>query len=69
MTPIFWVKLALKIFFGLFFGIAIVVGYVAGHIWLVARQDHHPASDAIVVLGAAEYNGTPSAVFAARLDH
>jgi uncharacterized SAM-binding protein YcdF (DUF218 family) len=69
LTPIFWLKLALKIFFGLFLGVTVVVGYVAGHIWWVARQDHHPRSDAIVVLGASQYNGTPSAVFAARLDH
>jgi uncharacterized SAM-binding protein YcdF (DUF218 family) len=32
------------------------------------RDDAHPA-DAIVVLGAAQYNGHPSPVFKARLDH
>jgi uncharacterized SAM-binding protein YcdF (DUF218 family) len=69
LTPIFWVKLALKIFLGLFLGVAVVVGYVAGHIWWVARHDSHPRSDAIVVLGASQYNGSPSPVFAARLDH
>ena len=35
----------------------------------VAGHDSRPHSDAIVVLGASQYNGTPSAVFAARLDH
>lgn len=38
-------------------------------IWYVARQDEHPKSDAIVVLGAGQYDGRPSAVFAARLEH
>ncbi len=33
-----------------------------------ARDDQRPAG-AIVVLGAAQYNGTPSGVFSARLDH
>jgi uncharacterized SAM-binding protein YcdF (DUF218 family) len=33
-----------------------------------ARQDAHSA-DAIVVFGAAEYDGRPSPVFRARLDH
>ncbi|MBS1853237.1 MAG: YdcF family protein [Acidobacteria bacterium] len=33
-----------------------------------ARQEAHPA-DAIVVFGAAEYDGRPSPVFRARLDH
>ena len=69
MTPYFWVKLSLKIFAGLLVGVLVVVGYVAVHIWWVARHDDHPPSDAIVVLGASQYNGRPSAVFAARLDH
>ena len=33
-----------------------------------ARDEAQPA-DAIVVFGAAQYNGTPSPVFKARLDH
>jgi uncharacterized SAM-binding protein YcdF (DUF218 family) len=33
-----------------------------------ARDEQRPA-DAIVVLGAAQYDGRPSPVFAARLDH
>ena len=32
------------------------------------KDESHPA-DAIVVFGAAEYNGAPSPVFKARLDH
>jgi uncharacterized SAM-binding protein YcdF (DUF218 family) len=38
-------------------------------IWWTARQDSRPASDAIVVLGSAQYNGVPSSIFAARLEH
>ncbi|OYV67880.1 MAG: hypothetical protein B7Z72_09120, partial [Gemmatimonadetes bacterium 21-71-4] len=34
-----------------------------------ARQDDAAPADAIVVLGAAQYNGRPSPVFRARLDH
>jgi uncharacterized SAM-binding protein YcdF (DUF218 family) len=49
--------------------VVVVAGYVAGHIMWVAGHDSRPHSDAIVVLGASQYNGTPSAVFAARLDH
>ncbi len=36
---------------------------------LVARDDQRRPADAIVVLGAAQYNGRPSAVLKARLDH
>jgi uncharacterized SAM-binding protein YcdF (DUF218 family) len=38
-------------------------------IWWTARQDSRPASDAIVVLGTAQYNGVPSSIFEARLEH
>ena len=38
-------------------------------IWWTARQDSSSQSDAIVVLGSAQYNGVPSLIFAARLEH
>ena len=69
MSPLRWVVRLLQVLVGLVIGAAVAVGYVAGHVWWVARQDDRPRSDAIVVLGASQYNGTPSAVFAARLDH
>ncbi|MFC3519758.1 YdcF family protein [Streptomonospora nanhaiensis] len=40
-----------------------------GWVWLTARADERPASDAIVVLGASQYNGRPSPIFEARLAH
>jgi uncharacterized SAM-binding protein YcdF (DUF218 family) len=48
--------------------VAIVLG-TAVRVWYVARQDDHPRSDAIVVLGASQFDGRPSAVFKSRLDH
>ncbi|HLQ21913.1 MAG TPA: YdcF family protein [Gemmatimonadales bacterium] len=36
---------------------------------VTATRDQATTSDAIVVLGAAQYNGRPSPVFRARLDH
>ena len=41
----------------------------AGRVWWFARQDDRRASDAIVVLGAAQFDGRPSSVFTARLVH
>jgi uncharacterized SAM-binding protein YcdF (DUF218 family) len=46
-------------------GWAAVVVAVAVH----AARDQATGADAIVVLGAAQYNGRPSPVFRARLDH
>lgn len=45
----------------------IVVGGTAVRVWQVARIDDFSQADAIVVLGAAQYSGTPSSVFEARL--
>ena len=47
----------------------LVVTSTALAIWWTARQDSRPASDAIVVLGSAQYNGVPSSIFEARLEH
>ena len=38
-------------------------------VFAVSRQDQRRPADAIVVLGAAQYNGKPSPVLRARLDH
>lgn len=45
------------------------LGWTANYVWQTAQMDERPRADAIVVLGAAQYDGTPSAVFRARLDH
>jgi uncharacterized SAM-binding protein YcdF (DUF218 family) len=47
----------------------LVVTSTALAIWWNARQDSRPRSDAIVVLGSAQYNGVPSSIFEARLEH
>ncbi len=47
----------------------LLVSSTAAAIWWTARQDSRPASDAIVVLGSAQYNGVPSSIFEARLEH
>ncbi len=52
--------------------VALVVAWFAGSLWLVHRtgtSDQARPVDAIVVLGAAQYDGTPSPQLAARLDH
>jgi uncharacterized SAM-binding protein YcdF (DUF218 family) len=47
----------------LYFGVTFV------QVWNASRSDHATKAQAIVVLGAAQYNGRPSPVLAARLDH
>src|SRR5579859_7488604 len=55
--------------------LALVVGGAAWCWWVYAQVERYAAldqagpADAIVVFGAAEYDGRPSPVFRARLDH
>ncbi|MGH4015022.1 MAG: YdcF family protein [Pseudonocardiaceae bacterium] len=48
---------------------ALVVGGTLFRVWQVARLDDRHSADIVVVLGAAQYDGEPSAVLGARLDH
>jgi len=50
-------------------GVALVAGYTVVRIGEQGARDERRPADAIVVLGAAQFDGTPSAVFEARLDH
>jgi uncharacterized SAM-binding protein YcdF (DUF218 family) len=47
----------------------IAFGWATYRIWDTGNRDDRQDADAIVVLGAAQYNGRPSPVFRARLDH
>jgi len=57
------------------FAFLLLVGFVAGCAIVVWQAAHHDdaseidRADAIIVLGAAQYDGAPSPVFAGRLDH
>ena len=45
------------------------VGFTFVQVWLSGRHDGARRAQAIVVLGAAQYDGRPSKVLRARLDH
>jgi len=61
-----WLRTVLG--FGVLF---VVVGYLVAFVSVLAvsRQDQARTVPAIIVLGAAQYNGKPSPVLKARLDH
>jgi uncharacterized SAM-binding protein YcdF (DUF218 family) len=50
-------------------GLLAAFAWATFRIWDVGNQDDRRSADAIVVLGAAQYDGRPSPVFRARLDH
>jgi uncharacterized SAM-binding protein YcdF (DUF218 family) len=47
----------------------VAFGWATFRIWETGNRDDRRDADAIVVLGAAQYDGRPSPVFRARLDH
>ena len=65
-----WIKRAMLLLL-----FALVIGVVGWCRWVYVQIEHYAAedqaapADAIGVLGAAEYDGKPSPVFRARLDH
>ena len=67
--PYRWARLAAGAVF------VFVVGAVSWCVWVYAQIEHYAGmdqaapADAIAVFGAAEYDGRPSPVFRARLDH
>lgn len=50
-------------------GLAAIGAFATARIWQQGSTDEQRAADAIIVLGAAQYDGTPSPVFEARLEH
>jgi uncharacterized SAM-binding protein YcdF (DUF218 family) len=60
--------LARLILAGLIAALALA-GYTAYRVWDQGNRDERQAADAIVVMGAAQYDGRPSPLFRARLDH
>ncbi|HLG00101.1 MAG TPA: YdcF family protein [Acidimicrobiia bacterium] len=72
LAPFRWVlrlhlliQLVLLVFTATFLYVAVVFVQV----WMASREDGAQPAQAIVVLGAAQYDGRPSPVFEARLDH
>jgi uncharacterized SAM-binding protein YcdF (DUF218 family) len=49
--------------------VVLAAGFATARIWQQGATDERRPVDAIVVLGAAQYDGRPSPVFEARLEH
>lgn len=60
---------AFRIVLGGLLVVALIVGGTGFRVWQVARVDDQRPADAIVVLGAAQYDGEPSSIFSWRLRH
>jgi uncharacterized SAM-binding protein YcdF (DUF218 family) len=61
-----WVRRIFLLIVAIVIGTPLAAGF---YVWYVAREDVRTHSDAIIVLGAAQYNGVPGDVLAWRLTH
>lgn len=49
--------------------VVLYVGITFAQVWQASRQDRARRAEAVIVLGAAQYDGRPSPVLQRRLDH
>jgi vancomycin permeability regulator SanA len=61
--------IGLKVTAGIVAAILLYFAVTFVQVWLASRDDNVHRAEAIVVFGAAQYNGRPSEVLKARLDH
>jgi uncharacterized SAM-binding protein YcdF (DUF218 family) len=61
--------IGLKVAAGVVAAVVLYGAVTFAQVWLASRRDGAHQAQAIVVFGAAQYNGRPSEVLKARLDH
>src|SRR3954468_1224625 len=62
-------KLALRVGAVVFAIVFMYLAVIFVQVWMAARRDDARKADAIVVMGAAQFDGRPSKILTARLDH
>jgi uncharacterized SAM-binding protein YcdF (DUF218 family) len=62
-------RIAVRIVLIVVAAVILYLGVTAWQVWHASRHDQARPAGAIIVLGAAQYNGRPSPDLAARLDH
>lgn len=67
--PFLFLRWAIRLTVGLVGLVVLYVGVTYAQVWLASRQENHAQSSAIIVMGAAQWNGVPSPVLRNRLDH
>lgn len=60
---------AIRIALGVLALLVLYIGITFAQVWWAARQEDRSPGSAIIVMGAAQWNGIPSPVLRGRLDH
>ena len=69
MTPRRLLRVAVRAGLLVLVAAVLYVGITFVQVWNASNQAHQDPAQAIIVLGAAQYDGTPSPVLKARLEH
>ena len=69
MNPLRWPRRAVRIVLAVLLVLAGYLGFTFVQVWRASNHDGARPAEAIVVLGAAQYNGEPSPALQNRLDH
>jgi uncharacterized SAM-binding protein YcdF (DUF218 family) len=64
-----WFRIGWKVALGIVVVLGLYVGGTFFQVWRASREDQARPAGAILVMGAAQYNGDPSPVYEARLQH
>jgi uncharacterized SAM-binding protein YcdF (DUF218 family) len=64
-----WFRIGWKVALGVLVVLGLYVGGTFFQVWQASRRDQAQQAGAIVVMGAAQYNGEPSPIYEARLSH
>lgn len=62
-------RMILKLLASLIFIFFLLFGFLISRIYFFSNSDEAQTAEAIVVLGASQWNGKPSPLFKSRLDH
>ena len=65
----FGLRWVIRIALGLLAVVVLYIGITFAQVWWASRQNDTAPAAAIVVMGAAQWNGSPSPVLKGRLDH
>jgi uncharacterized SAM-binding protein YcdF (DUF218 family) len=65
----FLARWAIRIVFGLIALVVLYLGITFAQVWWASRGNDTSPASAIIVMGAAQWNGVPSPVLKGRLDH
>jgi len=68
-VPFLMLRWAIRLVSALLTLLLLYIGVTFAQVWMASQRDDRSPASAIIVMGAAQWNGVPSPVLKGRLDH